>query len=89
MTASGLFLAVLEPLDLAGLRWQDAALCAQADPEQWFPEKGGSTLWAKRVCRMCTVKSECLEYALEHEIRYGIWGGMSERERRVLRRQAA
>jgi len=68
--------------------WQDLALCAQTDPEAFFPEKGGSTREAKRVCRSCEVRQECLEYALEHDERFGIWGGLSERERRRLKRQA-
>ena len=68
--------------------WQDRALCAQTDPEAFFPEKGGSTREAKRVCRSCEVRSECLEYALGHDERFGIWGGLSERERRRLKRQA-
>lgn len=68
--------------------WQDRALCAQTDPEAFFPEKGGSTREAKRVCRSCEVRAECLEYALEHDERFGIWGGLSERERRRLKRQA-
>jgi WhiB family redox-sensing transcriptional regulator len=68
--------------------WQDRALCAQTDPEAFFPEKGGSTREAKRVCRSCDVRSECLEYALGHDERFGIWGGLSERERRRLKREA-
>ncbi len=75
--------------DLEGLQWQDAALCAQTDPEAFFPEKGGSTREAKRTCRSCEVRAERLEYALEHDIRHGIWGGFSERERRRLKGQAA
>lgn len=63
-------------------RWQDHALCAETDPDAFFPEKGGSTREAKRVCRSCLVRSECLEYALENDERFGVWGGMSERERR-------
>lgn len=66
--------------------WQDQALCAQTDPEAFFPEKGGSTREAKRICRACGVRDECLEYALEHDERFGIWGGLSDRERRRLRR---
>ena len=68
--------------------WQERALCAQTDPEAFFPEKGGSTREAKRICLGCEVKDECLEYALAHDERFGIWGGLSERERRRLRRQA-
>ena len=70
------------------LGWQERALCAQTDPEAFFPEKGGSTREAKRVCGSCEVRSECLGYALEHDERFGIWGGLSERERRRLKRQA-
>ena len=67
--------------------WQERALCAQTDPEAFFPEKGGSTREAKRVCTGCEVRAECLEYALEHDERFGIWGGLSERERRKLKRR--
>lgn len=70
------------------LAWQADALCAQTDPEAFFPEKGGSTRDAKRICDGCEVRSECLEYALENDERFGIWGGLSERERRKLRREA-
>lgn len=71
------------------LAWQERALCAQTDPEAFFPEKGGSTREAKKVCLSCEVRVECLEYALTHDERFGIWGGLSERERRRLRRAAA
>ncbi len=70
------------------LSWQADALCAQTDPEAFFPEKGGSTRDAKRICTTCEVKAECLEYALQNDERFGIWGGLSERERRKLRRRA-
>jgi len=68
--------------------WQDRALCAQTDPEAFFPEKGGSTREAKKVCAGCEVRAECLEYALANDERFGIWGGLSERERRKLKRRA-
>ncbi|WP_462188318.1 MULTISPECIES: WhiB family transcriptional regulator [unclassified Frankia] len=76
--------------DLLGeaMEWQERALCAQTDPEAFFPEKGGSTREAKRICSGCEVRAECLEYALENDERFGIWGGMSERERRKQRRRA-
>ncbi|GII99304.1 transcription factor WhiB [Sediminihabitans luteus] len=70
------------------LGWQERALCAQTDPEAFFPEKGGSTREAKKVCSGCEVRAECLEYALENDERFGIWGGLSERERRKLKRRA-
>ncbi len=70
------------------LAWQSDALCAQTDPEAFFPEKGGSTREAKKVCLACDVRGECLEYALANDERFGIWGGLSERERRRLRRRA-
>jgi WhiB family transcriptional regulator, redox-sensing transcriptional regulator len=70
------------------LAWQERALCAQTDPEAFFPEKGGSTREAKRVCMSCEVRSECLEYALAKDERFGIWGGLSERERRRVKKQA-
>lgn len=70
------------------LGWQGDALCAQTDPEAFFPEKGGSTRDAKKICSQCEVRSECLEYALNNDERFGIWGGLSERERRRLRRLA-
>ena len=71
------------------LAWQEEALCAQTDPEAFFPEKGGSTREAKRICTGCEVRDECLEFALDNDERFGIWGGMSERERRKLKRIAS
>jgi len=75
------------PQDDTAMGWQERALCAQTDPEAFFPEKGGSTREAKKVCIGCDVRAECLEYALEHDERFGIWGGLSERERRKLKRR--
>lgn len=66
------------------LSWQERALCAQTDPEAFFPEKGGSTREAKSVCARCLVAAECLDYALANNERFGIFGGLSERERRKL-----
>jgi WhiB family redox-sensing transcriptional regulator len=67
-------------------QWQERALCAQTDPEAFFPEKGGSTRDAKRICTTCEVKAQCLDYALQNDERFGIWGGLSERERRRIKR---
>lgn len=74
--------------EVGQLAWQADALCAQTDPESFFPEKGGSTREAKKICAACDVRAECLEYALQNDERFGIWGGLSERERRKLRRRA-
>jgi WhiB family redox-sensing transcriptional regulator len=64
--------------------WQDRANCATADPEIFYPEKGGSTFEAKKVCKACDVREECLQDALARDDRYGIYGGLSERQRRKL-----
>lgn len=64
------------------------ALCAQTDPEAFFPEKGDSTQRAKRMCRGCPLISACLDYALTHPV-YGVWGGTSQIDRSRLRRGAA
>ena len=74
-------------LSMADDEWRLDALCAETDPEAFFPEKGGSTREAKRVCTGCSVRAECLEAALTNDERFGIWGGLSERERRRLRLQ--
>jgi len=74
-------------LDAVGRRpvWQDDGLCAQTDPAAFYPELGESTRQAKQVCLACPVTAECLQYALEHQERFGVWGGTSERERRKLK----
>jgi WhiB family redox-sensing transcriptional regulator len=69
--------------------WRDLALCAQTDPEAFFPDKGESPKPAKRVCARCEVRAECLQHALDCGERFGIWGGLSERERRSLTRRPA
>ena len=66
--------------------WYDRAACLEVDADTFFPEKGGSSRPAKRVCAACTVRAECLAYALDNDERFGIWGGLSERERRQLKR---
>jgi WhiB family transcriptional regulator, redox-sensing transcriptional regulator len=69
--------------------WQLQANCMGVDPDLFFPERGASTREAKEVCRGCVVREDCLEYALANGEKFGIWGGMSERERRRLRRARA
>jgi WhiB family redox-sensing transcriptional regulator len=66
--------------------WQSRANCMGVDPELFFPERGSSTREAKEVCRGCVVREDCLEFAISNGEKFGIWGGMSERERRRVRR---
>ena len=68
--------------------WRDQALCAQIDVgDVFYPEgQGENSREAKQICSMCEVRTPCLEYALEHEV-YGIWGGASPNQRKLLRRQ--
>ena len=79
---------VLEELLHAGPErtWQRQANCMGVDPDLFFPERGASTREAKEVCRGCVVREDCLEYALANSEKFGIWGGLSERERRRIRR---
>lgn len=65
----------------ASTDWEVQALCAQTDPELFFPDIGDDNRPAKRICRKCPVKNECLDYALQHQEPFGIWGGTSARER--------
>lgn len=71
------------------LPWMQQAACAQVGGDLWFPEKGESTADAKRVCFSCSVSAECLEYALATKDRFGVYGGLSERERRKLLKERA
>lgn len=67
--------------------WRKQALCAQADPERWFPDKGGNPQPAKDICRQCPVQVQCLEYALSNIETFGIWGGLTAAESKSFRRQ--
>lgn len=70
--------------------WRDEAACASTDPELFFPEKSDTQRLerAKAVCGRCAVQAACLEYALTTDQREGVWGGLSEGQRRALRRDA-
>ena len=68
--------------------WWFEGVCAQTDPEVFFPEKGGSVREAKAVCARCPVRAQCLAHALAHGERFGVWGGLSEPERRRLQLHA-
>ncbi|WP_431999486.1 WhiB family transcriptional regulator [Streptomyces sioyaensis] len=71
---------------MAGYEWTELALCARTDPERFFPELGGTATEARRICHQCVVREECLEFALRNNERYGIWGGLTQRERRDIQR---
>jgi hypothetical protein len=62
----------------------DNPLCAQVDGELFYPEMGGTVRYAKSICGDCTAQPECLEWALEHGEKFGVWGGKSAPERRKL-----
>lgn len=70
-----------------GEDWRNEGLCSQTDPESFYPEKGESTKDAKKICTGCEVRAQCLDYALTHDERFGVWGGLSERERNRINRQ--
>ena len=71
------------------LAWSDSGRCSTADPELFFPPPGADTSAARSICRGCPVRRHCLDYALETGQKHGIWGGMTESQRRRLRRPAA
>lgn len=66
--------------------WARDGLCAQTDPDAFFPGKGENPTAAKRVCDACPVKARCVEYALAHPALTGVWGGTTIRERQQLRK---
>ena len=80
---------LIETLQADGLdmAWQDFANCRGADPDLVFQERGASTRTAKSICRECQVRAECLEFAIVSSEKFGIWGMMSERERRKIRKE--
>jgi len=77
-------------IPLTPVDWQLEAKCAELpirkSDAMFFPDRCGSSKAARAMCAGCAVRSECLEYALDHREAFGIWGGKSERERRRLRR---
>jgi len=75
------------PRDPDALAFMNQGACNGTDPALFFPGRGESTTDAKAICARCPVRQECLDYALDHTERFGIWGGLSERERRRIRRQ--
>lgn len=72
--------------DLDERPWAAYASCRNADPELFFAASDGGEAEAIRICRGCPVQGECLAWALDTRVRYGIWGGLTERQRRRVRR---
>lgn len=68
--------------------WMELGLCAETDPAIFFPDKGESVKGAKKICAACSVRAECLAYAEENGELFGVWGGLSEYDRRKARRAA-
>ena len=66
-------------------RWRELAACRSTDLGVFFPERGESAGPARQVCSACPVRQPCLDYAITNRITHGVWGGLTERERRVLR----
>ena len=66
--------------------WTSYAACKRRDPDELFVQ-GAAQNRAKTVCSGCPVKSECLADALDNRVEFGVWGGMTERERRALLRR--
>jgi WhiB family redox-sensing transcriptional regulator len=73
--------------DTMSLEWMDDALCREIDAELFFPENTTPSA-ARKACALCTVQTECLEYALQRPV-MGVWGGTTEKERQRLRRMRA
>lgn len=71
------------------MNWRASALCAQTDTRLFYPEHGEPVSKAKAVCQACPVRIECLEDALDRHERFGVWGGLTEKERRPIREARA
>lgn len=69
-------------------RWQDKAACRGEDVESFFLDSPGGLKHAKEICSRCEVRLTCLDEALKNDERYGVWGGLSERERRRLKKRS-
>ena len=83
----GMEKSIIEELIGGMPSWTEEANCKGADADIFFPERGASTRKAKSICRACSVQEDCLEFAIENSEKFGIWGGLSERERRRIKRQ--
>jgi WhiB family redox-sensing transcriptional regulator len=75
-------------VDIVMQDWRAYAACAETDPDLFFAPGAIEHKLAKRICRLCPVRQECLAYAMDEPVDHGIWGGLTERERRRYRRRA-
>jgi WhiB family transcriptional regulator, redox-sensing transcriptional regulator len=64
--------------------WQADAACRGVDPSMFYPESRGDSIAAENICKRCPVRLLCLDYALAHREKEGVWGGLNERKRRRL-----
>ena len=78
---------LIDALTIGPLSWKDYANCLGGNEDLFFPDRGASTRVAKQICAACQVRVDCLEYAVTRGEKFGIWGGLSERERRKIRKQ--
>lgn len=70
-------------IDVTG-EWEDRALCRTVDADIFFAPGATQEYRAKVVCKTCPVRWECLAYALRHRVEHGVWGGLTDRERRKV-----
>ena len=80
---------IIEALAVEPVGWREYANCLGANEDLFFPDRGASTRAAKQICAECQVRVDCLEYAVTQGEKFGIWGGLSERERRKIRKRRA
>lgn len=73
----------------AGYTWENDTLCSPLNAELFFPEEHQSHREAKKICHACPVSQDCLDYALEANEKFGIWGGLNQTERKKLKRKSA
>lgn len=88
MSVKKLDLGLVSERTSAYEEWTEGAMCAQTDPERFFPELGGTAADARKICSRCEVKAACLEYALKNNEPYGVWGGLTRQERRRMKRSS-
>lgn len=80
-------MAMTSNLPMAGIikaAWMEQAICSQVDPEIFFPVHGESAQAAQRICETCPVQQTCLQWALDHNENFGVWGGLTAEQREKL-----